>query len=134
MLLIPTALALILGFLLITFTYSAYEKISDWNMSQGYYIDLYENLLSPIVIKAVIVFILVCEILLAILALVGIYDLVFTTTLVYVYYALTGSAVLFLILLLGLRLIKDYEGASRIGIYFLVTITGFLLLSTNIMV
>jgi hypothetical protein len=129
-----TALALILVFLLLTFIYSAYEKISDWKMSEKYYVDEYKNVFPSFFVRAIILFILFSKPLLVSLLVTGIYDLLFTTRLSYVYYALTGSAMLLLILLLGLRMLKDYEGASRIGIYFLVAITGFIVLSINFMI
>ncbi|MDP5100343.1 MAG: hypothetical protein NWQ09_03375 [Nonlabens sp.] len=131
---LPIALALILSFLLVTLIMSAHEKISNWETSKKFYISLYRKILPCWFILGCITIIVLLEILLTVLLGFSIYDLGYSHDFKYVNYALVGCAVFFVILLFGLRLIKDYAGASRIGIYFLVTICGLIVQSINTMV
>ena len=130
---LPIALALILSFLLVTLIMSAHEKISNWETSKKFYIGLYKKIFPCWFILACITVIVLLEILLTVLLGFSIYDLWYSRDFKYVNYALVGCACFFIILLFGLRLIKDYAGASRIGIYFLITICGLIIQSINVM-
>lgn len=130
---LPNALVLILCFLFVTFLISAFEKVSDWSSSKKYYTKVYKDSLPIFLIAPILIFIFLTEVVLVSILGFGIYDILYKRNLIYVHYALVGSGVLFTLLLIGLRIIKDYNGASRLGVYFLITILGLALLSINLM-
>jgi len=113
---------LILVFLGITCLYSAFEKIFKWTDSLDYYIKLYDKELSPFLVKASIVSILLIEIIVTSCIAIGIYDLLATMDSYIAELASSLSAVLFICLMIGMRILKDYEGAARIIGYFLMSV------------
>lgn len=113
---------LILVFLGITCLYSAFEKIFKWTDSLDYYIKLYDKELSPILVKASIVTILLIEIIVTSCIAIGIYDLLAHEDDYIAQIASVLSAMLFIVLMIGMRIIKDYEGAARIIGYFLMSV------------
>lgn len=112
---------LILVFLGITCLYSAFEKIFKWTDSLDYYINLYDKELSPFLVKASIVSILLIEIIVTSCMAIGIYDLLAHEDDYIAQIAAVLSAVLFIFLMIGMRIIKEYEGAARILGYFLLS-------------
>ncbi len=113
---------LILIFLGITCIYSAFEKIFKWTDSLSYYIDLYKNNLNPFLVTGSIVIILLIEIVVTSCISVGIYDLMVSEDSYVAELASILSAVLFIFLMVGMRILKDYEGAARIIGYFLLSV------------
>lgn len=118
---------LILLFLLITFIMSAYDKLGAWGKTKDYYETSFKGILAPIAVDIGIIVILIAEVFVVTLLAFGIYDIISSNGNQYVEYALISSGILLIVLLTGLRLIQDNEGAARIGIYFLITISGFLI-------
>lgn len=115
---------IILFFLLITYLLSAYEKINDWTPQLNYYKELYKSTFLNGVITPTIYLVLTLEIIVSTLTALGIWDILFNSSLVFSIYALASSSIICAILLFGLRMVKDYAGSARIAIYFLVSIFG----------
>lgn len=113
---------LLLLFLIITFVQSAFDKILDWkgNISwlNGHFKDTPFQNKVPLLLGTV----LITEIVAGVLCLVGFYML---TTSGENSWALAGAVVAclaLLMLLLGQRIAKDYDGARTIAIYFIPTV------------
>lgn len=113
---------LILIFLGITCIYSAFEKIFKWSDSLSYYIDLYKNKLNAFLVKSSIIIILFMEIIVTSCITIGIYDLIINEDSYVAELASVLSAILFICLMIGMRILKDYEGAARIIGYFLLSV------------
>lgn len=106
---------------------SAYDKLGAWGKTKDYYETSFKGILAPIAVDIGIIVILIAEVFVVTLLAFGIYDIISSNGNQYVEYALISSGILLIVLLTGLRLIQDYEGAARISIYFLITISGFLI-------
>ncbi|ARN72189.1 hypothetical protein BST91_11230 [Nonlabens tegetincola] len=87
---------------------------------------MYSKYFGELLVKVITIFILLAEVLIATLALFALYKIYSSGTLDFARYTFIGSSLVFIILLIGLRIIRDYEGASRIAIYFGVTSLGLL--------
>jgi len=124
----PTEI-LILVFLIITFLQSGIDKITNWKGNLSFIKDHFQN--SPLknMVPLLLGTVLVLEITASVLMIVGIYQL-FSDGLKD--HALLGtelSAITLILLLIGQRLAKDYDGAMTLAVYFLTTIFGVYLLS-----
>ncbi|KQC32375.1 hypothetical protein AAU57_02790 [Nonlabens sp. YIK11] len=117
-------LILILFFLLITYIISAYEKINGWKSTQENFKLMYAKTLIGKAIIPIITFIIAFEIIIVTLAALGIWDIIYAEDFEIARSTFLGSSILCLIFLIGLRMIDDYKGASRVGIYFLISIFG----------
>lgn len=116
------SIIMVLVFLMVTFIMSAYEKIADWDSSKTYYQKAYKGTLPANLVMLLLIFILIAEVFITTLLGFGIYDMIDHDDLKYINYGLVASQALFIILLIGLRLIKDYNGASRVAVYFMITL------------
>lgn len=119
-----SGIILILLFLLVTYLLSAYEKMFDWKKTVEDYSDMYKEVFSPLVVKLSIIVILGIEIAVSALIGIAVLDIINTQSLLYAQYAFVGSGFLIIMLLVGLRIIKDYPGASGLGIYFIISMIG----------
>jgi putative oxidoreductase len=124
MILSNIGIILILLFLLVTYLMSAYEKIADWKNTGTFYQEMYKGILTPLLIQVSILFILGFELILVVLIGFALFDFITSGNLLLAEYSFVLSSVLLIILLIGLRLIKDYPGASGIGIYFIISLMG----------
>lgn len=114
----------ILIFLLVTYLWSAGEKVFDLQQSVEYYKDLYKSTFNKYTVKFILYIIIGVEIMISCLLIIGIWQLYAYQEVLMVQYALLSSCVLLIILLIGLRIIKDYSGAVGIGVYFLLSVFG----------
>ena len=110
---------LILVFLTITFLQSGYDKIFYWK-------DNGEWLKGPVAktqlknhVPLALLHVLVLELLSTILCAVGAIELLLNSGRTFGYYGAVFSCVTLLMLLVGQRLAKDYDGARTIVIYFI---------------
>ncbi|WP_194851604.1 DoxX family protein [Nonlabens antarcticus] len=115
---------IILCFILITYLFSAYEKINDWKAQLEFYSKMFQSTFIAKAITPVIVFILGLEVIISTLTGLGIWDIIVNESYVFSVYALIASSILFTMLLFGLRMVKDYVGSARIAIYFLLSVFG----------
>lgn len=116
-------------FLIITFWYSAFEKVIDFRGSVAYYKNYFNRIFISKWISPILILIIVAEIITTLLLCAGVYELWIVNQPIYgLYGIITGSSTL-LCFLFGQRLVKDYEGARGIAIYFIICIVGFLVMS-----
>lgn len=113
---------LLLIFLVITFLQSGLDKILDWkgNLSwlKGHFSQTPFKHGVPFLLGTVLLF----EVLAGVFCLIGLYQMAFETGGNMAFYGAILSCVSLLMLLLGQRVAKDYEGAKTIVIYFVPAI------------
>ncbi|AZQ43137.1 hypothetical protein [Nonlabens ponticola] len=117
-------ITILLSFLLLTFLMSAYEKMIEWSKTLEHYQKMYSKTFLKPIIKPLIVLILGFEATVSTFCGLGIYDLITMGNYEFACYGFFTASLLFFIFLFGLRLIKDYQGTSRIGVYFLIAVLG----------
>jgi hypothetical protein len=103
---------------------SAYEKLFAWKITVAHYCDMYQSVFSSALVKISILIISGLELITCILISVALYDILTIQSLWYASYAFILSGFLIIILLFGLRIVKDYAGSSGLGIYFLISLIG----------
>ncbi|AGC76553.1 hypothetical protein LX97_01214 [Nonlabens dokdonensis] len=128
MLLSNSTVILISAFLSITYFFSAFEKIKDWNKTIKYYNEMFKGRLSRKLVLVSIYVIIVVELSSILLFLYGNFSFINSESRIVLQYAFIISSILLLVLLSGLRIAKDYQGAAQIGIYFLISIFGLYLM------
>lgn len=113
---------IILAFLAITFLQSGFDKIADWKGN----IEWLKSHFADTILKNRVPFsvglILVLEIVAGILAIIGILSILINQNTEIALLSGIISCITLLLLLLGQRLAKDYDGARTIVIYFIPTI------------
>lgn len=127
-----TASILVLLFLTVTFVQSAYDKVFGWQGNVDWLKEHFGNttLLKNNVPAALFV-ILVLELITGILCLTGCAQILITHGVddIFGYYGAVFSCITLILLLLGQRLAKDYDGARTIAIYFVPALIAVCLLS-----
>ena len=125
-----TASVLVLIFLAVTFIQSAYDKVFAW---QGNVDWLKSHFANTSLIKnnvpAALGVILLLELITGILTLVGCVQLLINGERTFGYYGAVFSCITLILLLLGQRLAKDYDGARTIAIYFVPAVLAVFWLS-----
>ncbi|MDO6759652.1 DoxX family protein [Tamlana sp. 2_MG-2023] len=119
---------LILSFLVITFFWSFYDKVSDWKGQVFFLKDYFSKTFVPPFIPAILVFIVILEAFATIFCSLGIYQIIANQE---TFYALVGCivcCVILLIFLFGQRIAKDFDGARNMAIYFILAVFGVYLL------
>ena len=113
---------LVLVFLAITFIQSSYDKIFYWqnnfNWIKGVFSKTFLKNYMSLVLNALIVL----ELLAGILSCVGIIQLLINGGRTFGFYGAVFSTISLLCLLFGQRLVRDYDGARTIAIYFVPAI------------
>ncbi len=125
----PTELLLLL-FLIITFLQSALDKILDWKGNLSWLKEHFSQTSFKNVVPLLMGTVMVAEIMAGILCTIGFYMLIVQGN---GSVALAGailSCMALLMLLLGQRVAKDYDGARTIAIYFIPAIFLVFLLNT----
>lgn len=120
---------LILIFIVITFLQSGMDKILDWKGNIGWLKGHFSKTFLSGQVPVMVATILILEIITGILALIGIFQLLFSEETYFAFYATVLGAITLLMLLFGQRVAKDYAGAFTICGYFIVVIMGVFLLS-----
>lgn len=120
---------LILIFILITFLQSGIDKLVDWKGNTGWLKDHFSKTFLAGQVPLMVGIIMVLEIFTGILAIIGIFQVIFYGVLLYALYACILGALTLLMLLFGQRVAKDYAGAFTITGYFIVVIFGAYILS-----
>lgn len=110
---------LILVFLAITFLQSGYDKLFYWkdnvNWLKGHFAKTQLKNHVPLALLHV----LILELISTILCTVGAIELFLKSGRIFGYYGAVFSCITLLMLLVGQRLAKDYDGARTIVIYFI---------------
>ena len=113
---------LVLAFLAITFIQSAYEKIFYWKDNLTWLKSLFEKtFLSKYMVICTLILVIL-ELLAGIFSCVGIIQLIMNGGRLYGFYGGVFSCTCLLFMLFGQRLIRDYDGARNIAIYFILAV------------
>lgn len=113
------ASTLVLIFLAVTFIQSAYDKLFAWKGNVEWLKGHFANTsLLKNNVPAALGIILILELIAGILSLVGCVQLYINGDRTYGFYGAFVSCITLILLLLGQRLAKDYDGARTIAIYF----------------
>ena len=115
---------MVLAFVLITFLQSGIDKITDWNGNVAYIKSVFEKTFLAKFSTFLLAIIAFAEVVVGVLAIVGIYQILVHQDTFYGLLALVLSAKVLLALLLGQRIAKDYAGAMTIAVYFGVVLFG----------
>lgn len=125
-----TASILVLIFLAVTFIQSAYDKVFAW---QGNVDWLKEHFANTSLLKnnvpLALGIILFLELITGVLTLVGCVELLVNGGRIFGFYGAVFSCITLILLLLGQRLAKDYDGARTIAIYFVPAVLAVFWLS-----
>ncbi|MFN3752757.1 DoxX family protein [Flavobacterium sp.] len=113
-----TASILVLLFLAVTFVQSAYDKVFEWQGNVEWLKGHFEKTILKNNVPFALFIILVLELIAGIFALVGCVELMVNGGKTFGFYAGVFSSITLILLLLGQRLAKDYDGARTIAIYF----------------
>lgn len=111
-------------FLLITFGYSAFEKIVDFGGNVDYYKNYFSKTFLKEYIRPILIATILAECVVMFFFAFALYEMFNDRDFFYGKLALTLACCVLLCFLLGQRIVKDYEGARGIAIYFIVCILG----------
>ena len=109
-------------FLAITFLQSGLDKIVDWNGNLGWLKGHFSKTVFKNMVPQMLLAVLMVETLCGILSLAGIIELASSGTYQLGYLGAVLGCIALLMLLLGQRIAKDYDGARTIVIYLIPTI------------
>ena len=113
---------LLLIFVVITFLQSGLDKVLDWKGNidwlKGHFAETPVKNIVPLLLSII----LIMEVLAGILSLYGIYDIISTQNTGFAFYGAILACITLLMLLLGQRVAKDYEGAKTIVVYLIPTV------------
>jgi uncharacterized membrane protein YphA (DoxX/SURF4 family) len=110
---------LILAFLAITFLQSGYDKLFYWKDNVDWLKGHFAKTPLKNHVPLALLHVLVLELISTILCTVGVIELLLNSGRLFGYYGAVFSCVTLLMLLVGQRLAKDYDGARTIVIYFI---------------
>lgn len=110
---------LILVFLAITFLQSGYDKLFYWKDNVDWLKGHFAKTQLKNHVPLALLHVLVLELISTILCVVGAIELLLNSGRVFGYYGAVFSCITLLMLLVGQRLAKDYDGARTIVIYFI---------------
>ncbi len=119
---------LVLLFLAITFLQSGYDKFTDYQGNLGWLKEHFKGTFFDGKVDLSLKTILIFELIAGLLCIVGIIEMLVSTTDTFATYGILVSCVTLLMLLFGQRIAKDYDGARTIAIYFIVAVFGMFLL------
>jgi uncharacterized membrane protein YphA (DoxX/SURF4 family) len=113
---------LLLVFLAIVFLQSGFDKVVDWKGNLSWLTGHFAETSFRNMVPMLLAIIMLVEILGGILALVGFAQMAMGSGSSIAFYAALTCSIALLMLLLGQRLAKDYEGARTLVIYLVPTL------------
>jgi hypothetical protein len=117
-----TASILVLLFLAVTFVQSAYDKVFEWKGNVEWLKGHFAQTILKNYVPMALFIILVLELITGVFSLVACVELMVNGGKTYGKYAAIFSSITLILLLLGQRLAKDYDGARTIAIYFVPSV------------
>ncbi|MBP6557359.1 MAG: DoxX family protein [Flavobacterium sp.] len=117
-----TASILVLLFLAVTFVQSAYDKVFAWQGNVEWLKSHFAQTILKNNVPLALFIILILELITGILSLVGCVELMVNGGKIFGFYGAVFSSMTLILLLLGQRLAKDYDGARTIAIYFVPSV------------
>ncbi len=119
---------LLLLILIVTFVQSGLDKITDWKGNIAWLREHFARTFLKNVIPFSVAVILILEIIAGLLCILGLIRILTDNDTTFGFYGAVLCCVTLLLLLLGQRIAKDYEGARGIVIYFIPAIFAVYLL------
>ncbi len=116
---LPITEILLLFFLSITFGFSAFEKITDFKGQVFWLNDYFKDSFMKHFVKLSIVKIFIFEIIATFLCVAGIIELIWFESKTFALLGCILCIAVLLALLIGTRLVKDYDGARNMVIYLI---------------
>ncbi len=113
---------LLLAFLVIVFLQSGADKIIDWSGNLSWLRGHFSKSVFKDIVPLLLGIVLVMEVVSGVVSLLGLAHLILFNETVFAWYGALFSGIALLMLLLGQRLAKDYEGAKTIVIYLMPTV------------
>lgn len=113
---------LLLIFLVITFLQSGVDKITDWKGNLGWLKGHFAETPFKNMVPFLLGTVLVTEVVAGVLCLIGMFQIIISGYSGIAIYGAILSCAALLMLLLGQRIAKDYEGARTIAVYFIPAI------------
>jgi uncharacterized membrane protein YphA (DoxX/SURF4 family) len=110
---------MVLIFLAVTFIQSGYDKVMDWKGNVEWLKGHFAKTFIRDRVPQALSLILVLELVSGILCAAGTIQLLVNREHTYGYYGSLFSCISLILLLLGQRMAKDYDGAKTIAIYFI---------------
>ena len=117
-----TASLLVLLFLAITFVQSAHDKLFGWKENVLWLQGHFAKTILKDYVPASLALLVILELITSVLTLAGCVELWTTGGKTYGLYGSVFSCICLLIMLVGQRLAKDYEGAKTIAIYYVPSV------------
>jgi hypothetical protein len=117
-----TASILVLVFFAVTFIQSAYDKVFSWQGNIDWLKGHFAQTILKNNVPLALFIILILELITGVLTLVGCVELLINGGKTFGFYGAVFSSITLILLLLGQRLAKDYDGARTIAIYFIPSI------------
>lgn len=115
---------LFLLFIIITFGLSGIEKITEWKGQIEWLKGHFSKTIFKNCVPLLLATITIIEVLASVFAIIGIYEVCTKTDLIFAEWGHILAAVALLMLMVGQRLAKDYEGSATLAIYFGVCLMG----------
>jgi hypothetical protein len=119
---------LVLIFLTVTFIQSAYDKIFNWKETLSWITGLFSKTFLRFFTPVTLVSIIILELLAGVFSAVGCVQLFVTGERIYGFYGACFSCISLICLLFGQRLVRDYDGARTIAIYFVPALLAVFML------
>ena len=113
------ASVLILVFLAVTFIQSGYDKVMDWKTNVDWLKSHFAKTFIRNQVPQALFLILAMELASGILCSAGAIELLVNGDRTFGFYGAVFSCISLILLLLGQRIAKDYDGAKTIAIYFI---------------
>lgn len=123
------ASVLLLLFLSVTFVQSAYDKVFGWNGNVEWLKVHFAKTILKNHVPSALFIVLILELMAGIFSLAGCVELFINGGRVFGFYGAVFSCITLILLLLGQRLAKDYDGARTIAIYFVPAVLAVFWLS-----
>jgi uncharacterized membrane protein YphA (DoxX/SURF4 family) len=124
-----TASLLVLLFLAVTFIQSAYDKVFAWQGNVDWLKSHFAETILKKYVPLALFIILILELVTGIFTLVGCVELMVNGGRNFGFYGAVFSSITLILLLLGQRIAKDYDGARTIAIYFIPSVLAVFWLS-----
>lgn len=112
---------ILLIFLIIVFLQSGIDKVRDWKGNRSWLVGHFAESPFKNGVPLLLGIITIMELAAGVLSLVGLIHLLLHDNTLFAFYGALVSAITLLLLLLGQRVAKDYEGAKTIVIYLVPT-------------
>lgn len=120
---------LIIVFFIITYFFSVFEKVYNWNDTVSYYKSHFKGTFIVSSLPYLLIKVIVFELVTFIFLTLGLYFVFFDNSFEMVKLGLVFSAFTLLLFLIAQRIAKDYSGAMNITVYFILNCFGIFLLT-----